>query len=132
MSITLFDDFRKEFKVDNDGNVTSTIRGVARLCGIATPTLSKHFRGVSISEGKMTKILVEHGFCPLAFSKTKVPAQAVSLILYYYAFEAGLRCTEQAKKIFLAFSAIGFQEWLTLPCLKAMGFLRKLRPYLNS
>jgi hypothetical protein len=34
------------------------------------------------------------------------------LILYYYAFEAGLRCTEQAKKVFLAFSAIGFQEWV--------------------
>jgi hypothetical protein len=110
--LTVIDQIKKELFIDSNGNVTCTIRGVARLAGVATQALSRHFKSVNKNGGKLLEMLTSYGFDPSTFAKTKVPAQAVSLILSYYAFEAGERCTAQAKSICYTFMAIGFQEWV--------------------
>jgi hypothetical protein len=110
--LTVIDQIKKELFIDSEGNVTCSIRGVARLADVATQALSRHFKGVNKNGGKLIELLTSYGFDPSTFSVTKVPAQAVSLILSYYAFEAGERCTVQAKNVCYTFIAIGFQEWV--------------------
>lgn len=107
---------QQEYRIADDGSVTVSIRGVARLAGVSWQALSKQFstgsEGGNISGSKLVQTLESRGFEAATFSVAGVPDTAVALILEYYAFDAGKRCTEQAKNCCRAFMAIGIRTWI--------------------
>lgn len=110
--VASIEDIKKELKIDSQGRGYASIRGTARLSGVSHQNLSNRFTSGNFIDSKLGKILTEHGFNPCNFSKDGVPDIAVSLIVEYYAFQAGGRCTEQAKKIHRAYAAIGVRSWM--------------------
>jgi hypothetical protein len=101
-----------EISVNSDGVGTASIRGTARLADVAMQTLSRHFKGDSKTPSKLAEILIRYGFTPDSFSKSGIPDSAVALIVKYYAWMAGERCTDQAKEVDMVFGAIGARIWM--------------------
>ena len=50
--LTIIDKIKKELSIDDNGNVSCSIRGTARLSGVSAQALSKQFKGVNIKQGK--------------------------------------------------------------------------------
>ena len=94
-----------------DGTPFLTGRGLAVMCGISPGTLNDWgektpIEGDRLRMGKMAELLIAQGFeSDRFFTKIKFEGQesnaytdAVCMaFLEYYAFEAGARCTEEAK-----------------------------------
>jgi hypothetical protein len=106
------DQIKDEISVDSEGKGSASIRAVARLCGVEEKALRHHFRGAEKKPSKLAQILVQYGFDPRTFSKTGVPDTAVALIVKYYAWMAGERCTDQARQVDMVFGAIGCRSWM--------------------
>lgn len=103
-----------EVKVDADGKATFSLRASARLAGIDHSTLSKAFSCGEKNVSKLAQYLAQSGFDLVTisnFGKTGIPDIAVSEIIGYYAYDAGERCTEQAKQAARAFRAIGIRAY---------------------
>ncbi len=110
--VHLPDDIKPEFSINDEGQASVSIRGCSRLINIAAQTLSSHFKGVSFSDSKLGKRLIEKGFEGVSFSENGIPDTAFVFICEYYAFDAGKRCTDEAKNLYRAFAAIGFRTWV--------------------
>ena len=71
-----------------------SIRGASRVCGVHHNTLNYQFRaleGGQISDSKLAKKLIQQGFEGgqiLSWKTEGVPAQALAVIVAFYAFEA--------------------------------------------
>ena len=103
-----------EITLDADGKGSISLRGAARLAGVNASTLSRNLifstENVAFVPSALAKKLTARGFQPLvgvAFSDL-----ALAVILEYYAFDVGKRCTEQAKQCFSVFAAIGIRAWM--------------------
>lgn len=59
----------------------------------------------------------------ISFSEEGIPDTAFAVICEYYAFEAGKRCTEQAKLVYRAFATIGIRTWIQ----RELGWSDRLR-----
>ncbi len=105
------DEIKSEVKVDKNGIGVATISGTARLVDVSKQGLSKTFASDNISGSKLLQMLVMYGFEPSTFAEKGVPDLAVAIIAKYYAYFAGARCTELAKRADLAFSGIGVRAW---------------------
>lgn len=108
---------KKEIKVNNQGQGFLSIRGAARLCDIDATGLSRALasEGVDFFGSKLSRKLAEEGFPSekvVEFSKSGIPDMALGVIIEYYAFDAGKRCTDLALATFRAFSRIGIRVWL--------------------
>jgi hypothetical protein len=101
----------KELRVDDDGIGWASIRGTARLAGVDRETLRKAFAG-DILSSKLAEMLTRAGYQVATFSQTGVPDLAVALIVKYYAWMNGKRCTKIARDNDLAFSAMGVRTWI--------------------
>jgi hypothetical protein len=56
-------DFKSEFKVDSQGEITASIRGTARLADTETSSLTRAFKsGVAQKPSSLAKYLIEYGF----------------------------------------------------------------------
>ncbi|MEA5537058.1 hypothetical protein [Crocosphaera sp. XPORK-15E] len=108
-NITLPDEILSEFTVNPDGSTTTSIRGAARLAGVTPSSLSE---GVRKIDSKLTQSLINNGIDPVRFSTQGINEIALASILEYYAWEAGARCTEQARLIYRAFASVGIRAWL--------------------
>lgn len=109
--IILPKEIKAEFKILFDGSSVTSIRGAARLAGVDHSVLSRHFAGGDFLTSKLAQKLIKHGFDPGDFFEG-IPKIALSIILEYYAFDAGTRCTEQAQLVYRAFASIGIKTWL--------------------
>ena len=105
-------DLATESNIAFDGKATLSIKGTARVVGVAHTTLLRHFDPCSFLTSKLAKTLVEKGFDPCSFSQKGVPDIAVSLITEYYAFDAGVRCTEVARQAMRLFASVGVRTYL--------------------
>ena len=115
MSLALIEEIKSEFRINDMGQCTVSLRGAARIVGIKQQTLTAHFQGDSLKPSKMAEKLSGIGFkgdSLAAFSKSGIPDIALSTIIEYYAFEAGRYCTEQALRIYRMFAAIGVRAWI--------------------
>lgn len=101
-----------EIRIGKDGIGTMSIRGAARVAGVAMQTLQRAFKGDSKNGGKLTELLTQQGFTPTTFSRNGVPDTAVAMIVKYYAYLAGERCNEQSKQMDFVFAAIGSRTWM--------------------
>ena len=110
--VHLPDDIKSEFSINDKGQASVSIRGCSRLINVTAQTLSSHFEGVSFSNSKLGKRLIEKGFECVSFSENGIPDTAFVFICEYYAFDAGKRCTDEAKNLYRAFAAMGFRTWV--------------------
>ena len=110
-NITLNAEIKAEFTLNNDGSSTTTIRGAARVAGVDHSVLSRHFSRGDFSSSKLSQKLIASGFKPGDFFQG-ITEIALAIILEYYAFDAGARCTEQARLVYKAFASVGIRAWL--------------------
>jgi len=103
-----------EMTLDAEGKGSISMRGAARLAGVNVSTLSRHLtsstENVAFVPSTLAKKLTARGFqhsVGVAFSDL-----ALAVILEYYAFDAGKRCTEQAKQCVGVFASIGIRAWV--------------------
>lgn len=108
----MFDQYRSEFRISDDGVAYASIRGAARLAGVEPSSVLRHIQGVALSESSLSKTLAEHGFEGGAFCGSGIPDKAVMLILEYYAFDAGRYRTEQAQRWFRLFASVGARVFI--------------------
>lgn len=115
MNISSLADCRKEFRVNGDGIVVASMRGVARICDVNASSLTRSLQD-TLKPSKLGKMLKDKGFEPAELLKNGFSDLAVAIVVEYYAFEAGHYCTEQAKAFYRTFANIGirafFKEWL--------------------
>jgi hypothetical protein len=105
-------DFRKEIKVDGDGIGYISKRGVGRLADIDYRSWG---RGDSIFTQKIDQYLTQQGFDVTAFSaKQGILDQAAALVIKYYAYKNGDRCTVQAEKMDLLLTSVGIRQMIHL------------------
>ena len=110
--LILSEEIKAEFTVNADGSTTTTIRGAARLAGVNEKALRYQFSTAEKSAPKLAQKLMEHGFNPAEFSTNGITEVALSVILEFYSFDAGARCTQQARLVYKAFASIGIRTWL--------------------
>lgn len=101
-----------ELKVDSNGVGYCSIRGAARLSGIDHAALIGHIQSGEKNPSKLAQMLLDKGFELVTFSTEGIPDIALGLILKYYAYKAGARCTQQAELAHDAFEAIGIRAWI--------------------
>lgn len=110
---------QQEYRIADDGSVTVSIRGAARLCGVTEQALSKQFStgsaGDNLKPSKLIEMLMQYGFEGdnlKQFASFGIPDTAMAIVIQYYAMFAGRYCTEQAKRALAAFAAIGIRTWI--------------------
>lgn len=116
-----------EMGVFSDGTPFLSGRSLARLCGIAASTINEWGeltpkQGDRLRAGKIATLLAAQGFeGDRFFLRVQNPGQsdinaypdAVCMsFLEYYAFEAGERCTEEAKTNYRALARKTLQEFI--------------------
>ncbi len=111
-NIILPEEIKAEFTINSDGSTVTSIRGAARLAGVNEKALRYQFSTAEKSAPKLAQKLMEHGFNPAEFSRNGITEVALSVILEFYSFDAGARCTEQARFVYRAFASIGIRVWL--------------------
>ena len=110
---------KKELKCDRiTGYGTITFRGIARLCGVAHTALvndSTGLEGGNFFNEKLREMLAIAGLEGgnfMSWTTDGIPDKAAAIIIEYYAYEAGARCTVEASKSFRLFAAIGIRSWI--------------------
>ena len=107
---------REEIEVDTQGKGKASIRATARLAGVDHESIRKSL--VYSGDQRPTKLaqmLISHGFEGGNLEEWRlsgIPDTAISIILEYYAFDAGRYCTEQARLACKAFMTIGIRLWM--------------------
>jgi hypothetical protein len=135
MSLTLVEKVKSEFRIDDRGQCSVSIRGAARIVGVTEGALRKAFKrdaylnpselaesaaeneieSAYLEPSKLAKKMTEGGFggdVLVSFADSGIPDKALALILEYYAFDAGRYCTEQAVIVYRAFASIGIRSWI--------------------
>jgi hypothetical protein len=106
---------RQEIDVDIQGRGKASIRATARLAGIDDKSLRAAFTSAEQSPSPLATKLIEYGFDAAeqsSWSHLGIPDLAVSIVLEYYAFDAGRHSKEQAKSAYKAFASIGIRTWM--------------------
>jgi hypothetical protein len=119
MNNDIIKQIQQEYRIADDGSVTVSIRGAARLCGVTEQALSKQFStgsaGDKLKTSKLIEMLMQYGFEGdnlKQFASFGIPDTALAIVIQYYAMFAGRYCTEQAKLALAAFAAIGIRTWI--------------------
>ncbi|NEZ65279.1 hypothetical protein D0962_21315 [Leptolyngbyaceae cyanobacterium CCMR0082] len=103
-----------EITIREDGVAIVSIRGAARLAGVSDKALRNHFSGADLTSSKLVEKLDAKGFGGAdlkLFSEQSIPDQALSVILKYYAYEAGSNCTEEAKRFWEFIDDFNVRAW---------------------
>ena len=117
-----------EITIREDGVAIVGIRGAARLAGIHESTLREHFSGAGKGDKKLAQMLADKGFSGAGewakeFTQG-IPDQALGVILKYYAYEAGARCTEEAKQTLSFMDDLNVRVW----CYSMKGMVEVKQP----
>lgn len=112
----IIEQIKQEITVDSNGQGRASIRATARLADIDATGLVRSLKtAVDNSRSKLALKLVRKGFEGveiLGWSQSGIPDLALAAILHYYGYEAGKRCTEQARLACEAFESIGVRAWM--------------------
>lgn len=110
-----------EITIEDNGVAIFTISATGRIVGVAQQTLSRAFDCHSKTPSKLAQKLIDEEFQPTAFSDYGVPDAALEIIADHYAFDAGKRCTEEAKQSIRVFARVGIRSWAQ----KIKGWIEK-------
>jgi|GEM_PF-5038915 len=109
--ITIPEELRHEFDIDEQGQVTTSRRALARLCGKTHKTIANVLEGKNKSASNFLKSKVSEF---INFEQLKdlneIPVLAVIYVSEYYALEAGRHCTKEAKQTHQAFERAANEE----------------------
>ncbi|MBU7587365.1 MAG: hypothetical protein KAF91_31800 [Nostoc sp. TH1S01] len=112
----IIEQIKQEITVDSNGQGKASIRATARLADINDAGLLRSLKtAADISYSKLVEKLIRKGFESadiLGWSQSGIPDVAVAAILHYYGFEAGKRCSQQARLACEAFESIGVRAWM--------------------
>ncbi|AUB42292.1 hypothetical protein COO91_08409 [Nostoc flagelliforme CCNUN1] len=112
----IIEQIKQEITVDSNGQGKASLRATARLAGVDAAGLFRSLKtAVDNSRSKMVEKLARKGFESvdiLGWSQSGIPDIAVATILHYYGYEAGKRCSLQAKLACEAFESIGVRAWM--------------------
>ena len=112
----IIEQIKQEITVDSNGQGRATIRATARLADVNDAGLLRSLKTAADNSGsKLVEKLVHKGFEGadiLGWSQSGIPDVAVAAILHYYGYEAGKRCSEQARLACEAFESIGVRAWM--------------------
>jgi AcrR family transcriptional regulator len=107
----IVEQIKSEIIIDDNGVGKASIRATARLAGVSDMALHEAFK-CKENLSKLAVVLTNKGFDLQSFSLAGIPDLAVALIVEYYAFDAGKRCTEQARLVYRAFAGYGVRSWM--------------------
>lgn len=104
----------QEFRINDDGTVTCSIRAASRLVGVSDIALSKAFKtGADQSPSRLAQFLIQQGFEGanlLSFAENGIPDMALASIMEYFAYECQERYrSEQAKLFCRAYRSVGLR-----------------------
>lgn len=104
------DDIRSEFSVNDQGQAFASRRAIARLAGVSHVSIGNLLDKIAVNLDlpESLEILGGQDFGGVNL----IPDTVASRIIEYYAFDAKRYCTEQAKRVYKAFGAIGFRSWV--------------------
>jgi hypothetical protein len=112
----IIDQIKQEIQIDANGQGKASVRAAARLANVNDAGLLRSLKtAADISRSKLAERLIYKGFeCAdiKSWSESGIPDVAVATILHYYGYEAGKRCTAQAKLACEAFESIGVRAWI--------------------
>ncbi|MBD2439828.1 hypothetical protein [Nostoc sp. FACHB-110] len=112
----IIEQIKQEITVDVNGQGKASIRATARLADINDAGLLRSLKtAADISHSKLVEKLIRKGFEGadiLRWSQSGIPDVAVAAILHYYGYEAGKRCSQQARLACEAFESIGVRAWM--------------------
>jgi hypothetical protein len=112
----IIEQIKQEIEVDASGKGKASIRATARLANVNDAGLLRSLKTAADKNGsKLVEKLISKGFEGaeiLLWTELGIPDLAVATILHYYAYEAGKRCTAQAKLACEAFESIGVRAWM--------------------
>jgi len=104
-NLTTFQSIQTELKVNKQGKAFCSMRGAARLAGVDQSTLVHSLKtSDEINPSKLATMLINKGFEHDEINEIGITDIALAVILEYYAFHAGARCTQQAKNMLVAFN----------------------------
>jgi hypothetical protein len=108
-SLTIFESVSKEFRCDEDGNGFSSLRGLARMCGVAQGNWGKfRLKGDVFFTLKIDEYLTDGGFCLTDIDLSNgVPDYLAAEVIGSYAEE---QQNSTAKKYSRAFRAYGLRK----------------------
>jgi hypothetical protein len=112
---TILVQIKEEIEIDANGKGKASIRATARLAGVDDKSLRVAFESAEQNPSTLATKLIEQGFMGAeqsSWSRVGIPDLAVSIVLEYYAFEAGRYCKEQAKLAYKAFATTGIRIWM--------------------
>ncbi|MBD2525694.1 hypothetical protein [Nostoc sp. FACHB-133] len=112
----IIDQIKQEIQIDANGQGKASVRAAARLANVNDAGLLRSLKtAADISRSKLAERLIYKGFKGAeikSWSESGIPDVAVATILHYYGYEAGKRCTAQAKLACEAFESIGVRAWI--------------------
>ncbi|ABA25033.1 hypothetical protein Ava_B0323 (plasmid) [Trichormus variabilis ATCC 29413] len=112
----IIEQIKQEITVDSNGQGKASIRATARLADVNDAGLLRSLKTAADNSGsKLVEKLIRKGFGGadiLSWSQSGIPDIAVAAILHYYGYEAGKRCSQQAKLACEAFESIGVRAWM--------------------
>jgi hypothetical protein len=111
----VIEQIKDEIEVDITGKGKATARAVSRLIDVEHSSVLRALNPGALKPSKIAEILIEQGFDGGALEGWKtegIPDIAIASIAHYYGYEAGRYCTNQAKLVCKAFSAIGIRVWI--------------------
>ena len=112
---TILVQIKEEIEIDANGKGKASIRATARLAGVDDKSLRVAFESAEQNPSTLATKLIEQGFMGAeqsSWSRVGIPDLAVSIVLEYYAFDAGRYCKEQAKLAYKAFATTGIRIWM--------------------
>ena len=112
----IIEQMKQEIQIDANGQGKASVRAAARLANVNDAGLLRSLKtAADISRSKLVERLIYKGFEGaeiLSWSESGIPDVAVATILHYYGYEAGKRCTTQARLACEAFESIGVRAWM--------------------
>jgi hypothetical protein len=112
----IIEQIKQEIQIDANGQGKASVRAAARLANVNDAGLLRSLKtAADISRSKLVERLIYKGFEGAeikSWSESGIPDVAVATILHYYGYEAGKRCTAQAKLACEAFESIGVRAWI--------------------
>ncbi|MBD2498555.1 hypothetical protein [Nostoc sp. FACHB-280] len=112
----IIEQIKQEISVDPNGQGKASIRATARLADVDATGLARSLKtAVDNSRSKLVEKLIRKGFEGvdiLDWAQSGIPDVAVAAILHYYGYEAGKRCSEQARLACEAFESVGVRVWM--------------------
>ena len=108
-NIDIYQDIKKEIKIDAEGKGYISIRGAARVCDVSQTSIQKLLTRLGDNLAQAESL---ESFAGKDFRGDNLPDFLLSAIVEYYTLDAGRYCTEQAKKFYRAFNVAGARDWM--------------------